>query len=305
MKTLTFLLGAALLCAAPAAAQQPDTALASLVSAERAFSATSQARGVSDAFLAHAADSGLVFTPAPTRALEQYAGRPNPPILLTWYPVAAKISAAGDLGYTTGPFELKPHAPGAPAGYGHYSTVWRRQPDGHWKFLADLGIRHPQPARTLPGWTPADAPPPRTTGVGPVDVQAARASLLEAERALAADAASRGFAEALLARGAEGVRVHREGSEPAIGAEAARALLAKQPAASGWTAAHAEAARSGDFGYAHGSFRTAAGTGSYLRVWERGADGTWRVVLDVTALPPPPRPGVTLEQHVDERHESS
>jgi hypothetical protein len=49
--------------AVPAAAQQVDTALASLVNAERAFSAMSQARGVADAFLANAADSGLVFTP--------------------------------------------------------------------------------------------------------------------------------------------------------------------------------------------------------------------------------------------------
>jgi ketosteroid isomerase-like protein len=277
--------------AVPAAAQQADTALASLVNAERAFSAMSQARGVADAFLANAADSGLVFTPAPTRAREQYAGRPNPPILLTWYPVAARISAAGDLGYTTGPFELRPTTSGPPPGYGHYSSVWKRQPNGSWKFVADLGIRHPRPARTLPGWTPADAPPSRTAGTGPVDVEAARASLREAERALAADAAARGFAEALLARGAEGVRVHREGSEPAIGADAARALLAKQPAASGWTTAHAETARSGDFGYAHGSFRTADGTGSYMRVWERGADGAWQVVLDVTAPPPPPRPG--------------
>lgn len=279
-------------CAAPASAQRADTALVSLVNAERAFSAASAARGVPAAFLANAADSGLVFTPAPARALEQYAGRPAPPVLLTWYPVAAKISAAGDMGYTTGPFELKPATAGPPPAYGHYSTVWKRQPDGRWKFLADLGIPHPRPARTLAGWTPADAPPARSPDAGPAGpagAEAASASLLEAERALAADAGARGFAEALLARGAEGVRVHRDGSEPAIGAAAARALLAREPAASGWTTAHAEAARSGDFGYAHGSFRTEAGTGSYMRVWERGADGTWRVVLDVTAPPPRPR----------------
>ena len=286
MKRPASLLAGALLCAAPAAAQRADTALVSLVSAERAFSAASEAHGIPAAFLANAADSGLVFTPAPTRALEQYAGRPAPPVLLTWYPVAAKVSAAGDMGYTTGPFELKPGTAGPPPAYGHYSTVWKRQPDGRWKFLADLGISHPRPARTLPGWTPADAPPAGTTGTA--DAGTARASLLEAERSLAADAAARGFAEALLARGAEGVRVHRNGAEPAIGAAAARALLAGEPAASGWMPAHVEAARSGDFGYAHGSYRTAGGTGSYMRVWERGADGAWRVVLDVTA--PPARP---------------
>ncbi len=289
MKRPVLLLAGVLLGAAPAAAQRADTALVSLVSAERAFSAASEARGIPAAFLANAADSGLVFTPAPARALEQYAGRPAPPVLLTWYPVAAKISAAGDMGYTTGPFELKPGTAGPPPAYGHYSTVWKRQADGRWKFLADLGISHPRSARALPGWTPADAPPARSTGTGPAGVEAVRTSLLEAERALAADAAARGFAEALLARGAEGVRVHRDGSEPAIGAAAARALLAREPAVSGWTTAHAEAARSGDFGWAHGSFRMAGGTGSYLRVWERGADGTWRVVLDVTAPPPPPR----------------
>ena len=105
------------------------------------------------------------------------------------------------------------------------------------------------------------------------EAEAARASLLEAERALAFRRGSARFAEALLGRGAEGVRVHREGSEPAIGAEAARALLAEQPAASGWAPAHAEVARSGDFGCAHGSFRAAEWTGSYCASGARRGRG--------------------------------
>lgn len=86
----------------------------------------------------------------------------------------------------------------------------------------------------------------------------------------------------------------RRGSPPRT--EAAGAVRVSEPASSRWTPAHVEAARSGDFGYVHESFRTDRGTGSYLRVWERGVDGAWRGVLDVTAPPCLPRGGTDLAQ---------
>src|SRR5262245_34046427 len=42
-----------------------------------------------------------------------------------------------------------------PAGFGHYVTLWRKQPDGNWKLALDIGIGHersPKPAKV-------DSPP--------------------------------------------------------------------------------------------------------------------------------------------------
>lgn len=61
---------------------------------------------------------------------------------LRWRPLVAEASAAGDLGYTIGAWDFVERRDGAaPAvtGRGRYLTVWRKQPDGGWKVVADLG----------------------------------------------------------------------------------------------------------------------------------------------------------------------
>jgi ketosteroid isomerase-like protein len=59
---------------------------------------------------------------------------PAPTSQLSWEPEFADIAKAGDLGYTTGPWEVRRTPQDAPAGYGHYVTMWRKQPmvNGRW-----------------------------------------------------------------------------------------------------------------------------------------------------------------------------
>jgi hypothetical protein len=59
---------------------------------------------------------------------------------LNWWPVAAAIAESGDLGCTVGEATI--------ASLNHYSkylTIWRRQPDRSWKFVADGGNVRPPP----------------------------------------------------------------------------------------------------------------------------------------------------------------
>ena len=60
---------------------------------------------------------------------------------LTWTPVGADISASGDLGYTYGNYEF--HAKdkdGKPVvQHGHYTSIWKKQKDGSWKVVLDMG----------------------------------------------------------------------------------------------------------------------------------------------------------------------
>lgn len=64
-------------------------------------------------------------------------------VRLRWSPSRAVASEAGDLGYTVGPYEVVrlEAAPGEDPvlARGLYLTVWRRQADGSWKVVADIG----------------------------------------------------------------------------------------------------------------------------------------------------------------------
>ncbi len=60
---------------------------------------------------------------------------------LTWTPVGADISSSGDLGYTYGTFEFhSKDKDGKPVvEHGKYTSIWKRQSDGSWKVVLDMG----------------------------------------------------------------------------------------------------------------------------------------------------------------------
>jgi ketosteroid isomerase-like protein len=66
---------------------------------------------------------------------------------LMWTPVGADISAAADLGYTYGTFEFHSRDnEGKPKiEYGKYTSIWKRQKDGSWKVVLDMGNASPEP----------------------------------------------------------------------------------------------------------------------------------------------------------------
>jgi ketosteroid isomerase-like protein len=89
----------------------------------------------------YAADASLY---APGMALivgsgkirETYAGMvATPGMSLTFAPTKANVSAAGDLGYTTGTYELKMNGGSEK---GKYVNVWAKQTDGGWKVKEDI-----------------------------------------------------------------------------------------------------------------------------------------------------------------------
>jgi ketosteroid isomerase-like protein len=65
---------------------------------------------------------------------------------LTWRPLIVQVSPAGDMGFTYGPYQvLSVGRDGATEliRKGTYMTVWRREKDGRWKVVADLGSQEP------------------------------------------------------------------------------------------------------------------------------------------------------------------
>jgi len=60
---------------------------------------------------------------------------------LTWTPVHADMAASGDLGYTYGTYEFRSKdKDGKPTvEHGKYASIWKKQKDGSWKVVMDMG----------------------------------------------------------------------------------------------------------------------------------------------------------------------
>jgi len=115
-----------------------------------AFARAAGVEGVAQAFRDYAAPQGMIFpqgaNPVTGRdkifqLMQQNRGA------LTWTPRGADISRAGDLGYTWGEYQFHEGTTNAPSPvhYGKYLTIWKRQPDGEWRFVADIGNPSPPP----------------------------------------------------------------------------------------------------------------------------------------------------------------
>ena len=65
---------------------------------------------------------------------------------LTWTPVGADISASGDLGYTYGNYEFhsKDKDGKQIVEHGKYTSIWKKQRDGSWKVVLDMGNASPE-----------------------------------------------------------------------------------------------------------------------------------------------------------------
>ena len=105
-----------------------DKALASLIEAERSFSRTSENNGIREAFLTFLAEKAIVFRPGPVEGRPVYEKMdPANPTVLTWAPEVAEISASGELGYASGPYQVRPGRGSEPTGFGHYVSIWKKQ----------------------------------------------------------------------------------------------------------------------------------------------------------------------------------
>jgi ketosteroid isomerase-like protein len=260
-----------------------------MVATERAFSKLSQEKGVKESFSTYIADDGILFRGgAPVKGKEWTLARPNPPFTLAWWPTYADIASSGDMGWTTGPYELK--QPGSDeVGYGHFLTVWKKQPDGNWRFVIDSGNHYAKPS----GETAAPVlKSGKTRGAAAkADAAAETQALLAADRALG-EATAKGAAAGYMAHLADDARVMRGDALPWVGKDSFHGALEKGPAAITSQPTDGGVSAAGDLGYTYGTTEWKSGDttvkGNYLRIWEK-RNGAWKLVVDnVTENPPPP-----------------
>ena len=272
----------------PAVAESAaPTTLDSLVACERAFARSSVEKGMRDAFLEYLAADGVIFRPLATNGRRVWESRGPVAATLVWEPVFAEVSAAGDLGYTTGPWELRPNDPQQPTGYGHFVSVWQKQSDGAWRVAVDIGITHARPDRGLGS---VDFVP------GPLHAEARRAArptdLAALDRAWTRDARAKGSAAAFARWAAPDVRFCRDLVAPVLGPPGGREMLLAIPGVTLWSPQAQKLARSEDLGCTYGILErrrlggAAPDSSVYLHVWRRDPDGKWKVALALeNALP--------------------
>ncbi len=292
-KTLSLLLALFVLAAGSFAQKTSSDAhavdLRSLVETERAFSRTAADKGIRDSFLAYLADDGVLFRPKPVNGKQYLSGRPARPGLLSWEPTFAYVARAGDMGYDTGPWEFREKGPeDKPAGYGYFVTVWKKQQDGTWKFVVDIGTSNPQPTQAQASWQPP-ANDEKKEKIKKVKVEKEKASLLDLDSEFSKASVAQGIANAYLSYMADDIRLYREGAFPAVGREAARNALSARQGVMNWQPSKADVSKSGDLGYTYGVYDfkgdgadgKAAEHGNYLRIWRKQENGKWKVALDL------------------------
>lgn len=146
MKTTWIVAAMCLAGCAQEAAPPPPADPAVLMEADRAFAADVAERGT-EAWVSWFATDGAQIQPGSGEIVGHdairtlMAGLDDPNLTLTWEPLRADIAASGDLGWTTGSYVSE--AVGADGevqlGQGRYVTIWRKQADGSWKVVMDLG----------------------------------------------------------------------------------------------------------------------------------------------------------------------
>lgn len=292
-RALTRLVAACLLCCPwMAGAGAPGDAAEEVIAAERAMAKLFREKGLREAYLSNLAEDAVAFRAGPCLARPIHEKRPaDLPVLFAWEPELVDVSLAGDLGYTFGPYHVYPNRTATePVGQGHYLAFWRKQADGVWKSVVDVGIAHGKVDLAV-----ARIRRPARTGqplpvAGPVQsLDQAKAALLEIDRGFGERVRSQGWVGAYTGLAAEDFHSCIEGAYPTIGRSAAAEVLQHSSGAVAWRPQAAVVAASGDLGYTYGTRERSQAGGadaateraSYLRVWNRGPRGEWVLFLEL------------------------
>lgn len=139
-----------------------DDERAALMAADREWAQTTKEP---EKFVSYFADGASIYAPAMPivtgrEAIRKTYGEMSkaPGFALSWAATKAEVGTSGDLGYTSGTYEMS--MAGATE-KGKYITVWKKQADGTWKVTEDIFNADEAPKQA--GGTHAAVPPSSLT----------------------------------------------------------------------------------------------------------------------------------------------
>lgn len=133
-----------------------------VIATELAFARTAQEKGQWTAFRQYAAEAAVMFTPQQTIAKGWLKGRADPQVAVKWQPYSVWMSCDGSLAVTKGAWQRPEHV-------GYFTTVWKRQKDGSYKWILDQGdtLAQPLPEPDMIAGDVADCSRPSPPDVAP------------------------------------------------------------------------------------------------------------------------------------------
>lgn len=263
-----------LFAARPAAAQ---TATDEVLNAEKSFAARSVSHGAKAAFLSFLDSTGVVFENGKIlNGRETWSQKDSIRGVLNWRPVYGFAAASGDLGFTTGPWTVQPKTTADPVtAQGQYTTVWKKNGAGEWRFVVDMGIDRTPPF------------PDKDTVLRSPKISFVKGTwnnLLNREQRFIRETAT----------ATAGVRIavyqksvgnglyflNCKDRLPATADHALQAAVRLLPAAVAYTIAGSGISAAGDLGYVYGTTVINEKAGNYLRIWRREGK-EWKLALEV------------------------
>ncbi len=249
-----------------------------LAAAEREFSRTAVEKGIRNSFLAFLDSESVMFRPRPVNGMEQTLAGAETPGLLSWYPTVVEVSASGDFGYTTGPWEYRAaHVTDEPASYGHFVSVWKKNGEGQWKVILDVGNSYKIELKKGEELRTKQLPSGNAQGVVSSDIE--QAGMIAADSAFSILARSKGNDAALMEFASDDVRVCRKGVFPADSKKKGMEI-GKDEKGMLYNFTSSRISSAGDLGFTYGTaVNAAADTCNYIRIWRK--ESGWKVVIDL------------------------
>lgn len=266
---------------------KPDKAILSLLEAEKAFEQDIALRGQRAAYLNILTSNSLVFRPGVTGGLSYYQKNKISSGTLTWDPAWVEVSKDGYMGYTTGPYR---YSTNDSISYGDYVSIWIKEPfKTKWKLFVDGGSSHPKPSNLNPSLSYSSFTTQAYPNIYPGIIEQSKDILLTTDVLFATLMSTRAPAEAYEDYLTPDARFLDDGQYPIKGKDSVLMNLASHKGYLVFRPAASFVGYSNDLGFTHG-------TGdfvdinrkthrdkkfSYLRVWRLGADGLWRIALEL------------------------
>jgi ketosteroid isomerase-like protein len=279
-KPLTIFSATALLVLTGLHAEEADLekAASELIQAETDYAKLALEKGFRAASIHVFADDGVMFASGPVNGKQYWQKQTEEPLLI-WRPAFATAARTDELGYTTGPWELKKARDDAKAqAFGQYVTIWKKGMDGAWKVMLDVGIEHPQPMEP-PGEVETFLPEFHL-----FQPESAREKLETTERTFA-ELLSEDAGAAIMTKASDDVRILRRGVFPAIGKTAAHLMLSSDHGKTKRIRAGGGISGSNDLAYSYGEYSTertnVTEQGIYLSIWQLDLNTDWKLVLDL------------------------
>jgi len=241
-----------------------------VASAELAFANTAKTKSTKAAFLQYMDSSAVVFDKGNIyNGIQHWNKQEESSSKLLWHPSFFAMSASGDLGFTTGPWEYRASMEDSVAASGQYTTIWAKNKNSEWKFLVDMGVYyspslfHQQSLQEFNTFIPAKEP---------VDILSVEHKFIR-KFSENGPAAYKDFLT-------ENSWLNTDRKQPLQTTATVLSALAALPAKMIFTPVAGGVSAARDMAYVYGIIQYESKKENYLRIWVNTATG-WKILLQV------------------------